>query len=111
MNIGQKYIITTDQWFIGPDGNQYRAAFGTVHGVHDSADVLGVRTNAKSTNWYVVIGDMVLAGCQIHYAVRTDQANFAQPTWEGEKDGQCVASKAAMTRIYNADASGLVPTR
>ena len=106
MKIGQKYLITTDNWFIAPDGEQYRSAFGTVHEIVNSEIALGLKTNAKSTNWYVLIGDMVLAGCQIHYAVRTNDVSFEPPYAEIDHDGKRHFAKCHMTRIYNADLSG-----
>jgi hypothetical protein len=69
-----KYLITTDNWFYAPDGKQYRAAWGEVKILSD--DVLGVKTNARSSNWYARVGNdeshIIIAGCQIHYAIRTD---------------------------------------
>ena len=73
--IGEKAIITTDNWFFAPDGQNYRAVFGTVKAVKSAEETLGVKTNSKSTNWYVEIGNMTLAGCQIHYAIKTDKCN------------------------------------
>lgn len=108
MQIGQNYLITTDAWLFAPDGENYRAAFGTVHAVVDSEAVLGLRTNRNSTNWYVVIGDMILAGCQIHYAVRAQRYNPAPTkTAEIDHEGQRMVSENATSRIYNANASGL----
>lgn len=67
-----KYLITTDSWFIAPDGKQYRSVWGDVSIIEDS--VLGLKTNRNSTNWYANIGSdekgMIVAGCQIHYAVK-----------------------------------------
>ena len=103
MKVGDKFLITCDNWFIAPDGEQYRAVFGTVHAVMDSQEALGVKTNAKSTNWYVVIGNMILAGCQIHYAVRCNGYSRKPPTIECEHEGQFKPSQGAITRIYNAD--------
>ena len=69
-----KYLITTDGWFYAPNGSKYRAVWGEVEIMSD--DVLGVKTNRLSTNWYARIGDdvngVVVAGCQIHYAVRCE---------------------------------------
>lgn len=76
IEVGKKALITTDCWFIAPDGKQYRSVFGTVKAVQSSEETLGVRTNARSTNWYVEIGCVTLAGCQIHYAIRTDHCNL-----------------------------------
>lgn len=70
-----KYLITTDAWFYAPDGLKYRAVWGNVKIIEDST--LGIKTNRMSTNWYVYVGTkekgMVLAGCQIHYAVRCEK--------------------------------------
>lgn len=108
MKTGEKYLISCDNWFFAPDGENYRAVFGTVHGVQDAESVLGVKTNARSTNWYVLIGDMVLAGCQIHYAIRTDAVSFDAPLAEVDHDGARHKVDCALTRIYDADKSGLV---
>jgi len=68
------YLITTDNWFIAPDGKQYRSVWGFVEIVQDS--FLGVKTNAHSSNWFAKIGTdenhVIVAGCQIHYAVRCE---------------------------------------
>lgn len=68
--IGQTILLTVDNWFYAPDGRQYRAVFGTLRGVHTAEKTLGVRPNGKSSNWYLEIGNLVIAGCQIHYALR-----------------------------------------
>lgn len=108
MQIGKKYLVTADNWFFAPDGENYRAVFGTVHDVVDSEQALGMRTNRNSTNWYVVIGDMIMAGCQVHYAMRADSCNL-EPSKrvEIDHDGQRKIGANATSRIYNADASGL----
>lgn len=72
MKIGSKYIVTTDNWFYGKDGQQYRAVFGTLKGIFDDKKTLGVSTNRNSTNWYAQIGGVLVAGCQIHYCVECD---------------------------------------
>lgn len=105
---GNKYLITTDKWFQAADGEQYHAAHGTVHAIVDSKSTLGIDTNRNATNWYVVIGDLVIAGCQIHYAVRADGYDKAPSTHENVHEGVLIASQASMTRIYDADASGLI---
>ena len=80
LEVGKTALITTDGWFYGPDGKNYRAVFGTIRAVKSSEEALGVRTNAKSTNWYVEIGCLTLAGCQIHYAVRCDSVSTGPVT-------------------------------
>lgn len=69
-----KYLITTDGWFIAPDGKQYKSVWGDVQITEDS--FLGVKTNRMSTNWFAKVGaennHVIIAGCQIHYAVRCE---------------------------------------
>lgn len=100
--IGAKALITTDNWFITPSGEQYRAAFGTIRAVRSSEDALGVRTNAKSTNWYIELGHLLIAGCQIHYAIQTDHANLKPfQSWKDTPEG--VAQFEKPSSIYDAD--------
>jgi len=102
MKIGQKYLITTSEWFYAPDGQQYRAIFGTVHSIETDEQTLGVKTNRGSTNWYVLIGEMIVAGCQIHYVVRADEVSDDPCRREIDHDGETKVV-GAETRIYRAD--------
>lgn len=72
MPIGSDILVTTDNWFYGADGKQYRAVTGKLIAILTD-DVLGIRTNARSTNWYIQVGSMMIAGCQVHYAQRLDK--------------------------------------
>lgn len=101
--IGSKVLITTDNWFYGPDGVQYRAVFGTVKGVFTAEETLGVKTNARSTNWYVQVGCMTLAGCQIHYAVTTDEAATGRKVSDFIVEAGEVKEYRAPSRIFFAD--------
>ena len=69
-----KYLITTDNWFMAPDGKQYNAVWGEVEIVNDS--ILGIKTNARSSNWFAKIGNennhVIVAGCQIHYSIKCE---------------------------------------
>jgi hypothetical protein len=96
ISIGDKVLVTCDNWFYAPDGQNYRAVFGTVKAVRTAEDALGVRPNGKSTNWYAEVGNMMIAGCQIHYVVKTSTCVLGDvPTWNDEK--------GRPTHIYNAD--------
>lgn len=81
-----KYLITTDNWFYAPDGKQYRAGGGEATVLGD--DVLGVKTNRNSSNWFVQVGSddshVIIAGCQIHYAVKCKERPSNQSTVEKE---------------------------
>ncbi|QYW06497.1 hypothetical protein uan_085 [Pseudomonas phage UAntarctica] len=102
IEIGKKVLLTTDRWFIAPDGAQYTAVHGTVTAVLDAEQALGVRTNARSTNWYVQIGNMLVAGCQIFYAARCEWPNLDEVESYEVKDGK-VLKFYVPSRIYNAD--------
>jgi len=70
-----KYLITTDAWFFAPNGKQYRGAWGEVEILGDN--ILGIKTNVRSTNWYAKVGSesnhVIIAGCQIHYACKSEK--------------------------------------
>lgn len=101
--IGRMALVTTDNWFIAPDGEQYRAAFGTLRAVRSDSDTLGIRTNARSTNWYLEVGDMLIAGCQIHYVLLTDTVSLKPPVLEGQHEGRAVFSPRSGSHIWCAD--------
>ncbi len=69
------YLITSDCWFVAPDGKQYKSAWGDVEIITD--EFLGIKTNRNSSNWFAKIGGVtnhvIIAGCQIHYAVKCDE--------------------------------------
>jgi len=77
IEIGQKALVTTDGWFFAPNGRQYRAVFGTVKAVRTAEESLGIKPNGRSTNWYLQIGALTLAGCQVHYVLRCDECSDA----------------------------------
>lgn len=93
INIGDSVLVSTDNWFIAPDGKQYRAAFGVLKGIFTDSDMLGIKTNARSTNWYLQVGNLVIAGCQIHYALKTETY------WS---DANIIDDKKVDCIIYNA---------
>lgn len=104
LEIGKKYLITTDAWFMAPNGRQYKSVFGTVRSISDADSTLGLKTNRNSTNWYVIIGNMVVAGCQIHYIVQTDNIVGEDKTVvDFEFHEGNVRFNEAPPRIYHAD--------
>ena len=103
ISIGDKALITCLAWFYAPDGQSYNAVFGTVKAVRSSEETLGIKTNAKSTNWYIEIGDMTIAGCQVNYAIKTSKVSFCPYTVESSHEGRLVTNDAPRSRIYDAD--------
>lgn len=98
---GKKYLVTTDDWFFGPDGNSYKACFGTFKEIMGD-DCIGIKTNRGSSNWYAVVGCQVIAGCQIHNVIRCDDYSKMAPILDGEP-GNITPFDSASSRIFNAD--------
>ena len=97
-----KYLITCDNWFYAPDGQNYIAAWGEVTIIPDTA--LGIKTNARSANWYARVGTednhVIIAGCQIHYAVRCEERPSKDgPVHEETHEGQAISLQRS-SRIY-----------
>lgn len=103
LKLNEKYLITTDSWFIAPDGEQYKSVFGTVTEILKDDEVLGVKTNRHSSNWFVAIGNMIVAGCQIHYCIKTERVNLNPPHTTCWHDGEFIISKDTGSKIYFAD--------
>lgn len=72
---GARYLVTTDSWFVAPDGEQYRAAWGRAE-IIKIEDVFGFTPLRPSTNWFLRVGkgnlSVLIAGCQIYYVVRSN---------------------------------------
>lgn len=101
------FLITTSNWFIAPDGQSYKAVWGKVE-VYSDKETLGIQTNEKSTNWYVIVGlggkRVIVAGCQIHYACVSINAPFTgerKERWASEHLGKTFDGELR-TNIYLA---------
>lgn len=70
-----KYLISTDSWFYGPDGEQYRAVWGDCEVILAKEELGFVPTHG--TNWFARIGrgagSIIIAGCHIHYAIEAPE--------------------------------------
>jgi len=67
--IGKKVLITCSSFFVAPDGAEYRAAYGTLKGIHESKDQFGFIPSRQHTNWMVEIGNITITGCQVLYCM------------------------------------------
>lgn len=89
MKDGEKHIITTQSWFYAPDGQSYRAAWGTVK-IVEAKDVFNFTPNRHHDNWYVQIGNdenmVQVAGCEALYSVRCEQRPSVQAGEYKDKD-------------------------
>ena len=103
MEIGTRVLVTTTDWFYAPDGDCYKAVFGTVKGVYSDKDMLGIKTNRMSSDWYAHIGNMFIAGCQIKYAIETNEVSRNPPHSDVTHEGKVVIDTHGFSRIYLAD--------
>ena len=108
---GKKYLVTTNNWFVAPDGNQYRSAWGEVEILQD--DFLGIKTNRNSTNWFARIGvgnrHIIVAGYQIFYAVRCENIPFTgEPIEHNFHEGKTVKD-IGCSKIYIAQGNDYKP--
>lgn len=101
IQVGDKALVTTYQWFYAPDGAQYRAVYGAVKSIQSDEETLGIKTNRSSTNWYLEIGNMTIAGCQIQYAIKTDECNLGEAKDHSVKEG-VVSNMVRPSHIYSA---------
>ena len=104
MEIKGNYLISTDGWFLGPDGKMYQGVWGDAK-IFDDNSVLGIKTNRGSANWYVMVGTednhVIIAGCQVHYACKCDKKPTEEmiDRWDSDK----VKWYKEPSRIYIAD--------
>lgn len=103
IEVGRDVLVTTNGWFVAPNGRQYKSVFGRFNGVFTDEQTLGIKTNRNSTNWYAKIGKMVIAGCQIYYVIESDKVNLDFiPENVSLHDGERVAYKTTGSLIYYA---------
>lgn len=69
---GKNVLVTTQDWFMSPDGNQRKAVFGVLKGIHETKDLLGFIPNRHHANWTLEIGNTSIAGCQVLYMIQVD---------------------------------------
>jgi hypothetical protein len=97
---GKRYLITADHWFLAPDGEEYRGVWGKCK-VVEAKEQFGFVPQRPSTNWFLQVGEgensMILAGCQIHYAVECDKKPFRK---EGTYTHECTKTEMAIGKIY-----------
>ena len=100
-----KYLITTDAWFIAPNGKSYNSVWGNIEIVNDS--ILGIKTNARSSNWFAKIGnegkEVIIAGCQIHYAVKCESKPNTGDIDDWNVDSSNYLEFKRPTKIYIAE--------
>lgn len=109
MKVGSKVLLTTSNWFTAPDGKSYRSVHGTIKAVHTSEKTLGFTPSRTHTNWYIEIGNMMIAGCQVLYCIECHEVDFGMVedyTTERTIDNDSIRLAESYLRpsvIYNSD--------
>ena len=96
---GKKYLINCDSWFVGPDGEYYSAAWGVCR-ILTTEELFKFKPLRPSTNWFVQVGEgdhnIIIAGCQIHYAIEYNIKPKKKRGTYNNKDGVLVS----INKIY-----------
>jgi hypothetical protein len=108
---GTAYLVSTFDWFTGPDGQSYKSAWGKVF-VKKTLDILGFDPKEPVrgiANWFLKVGSgsghILIAGCQVRYLVECKSKpkdRLANVTYRDKDTGvEYLAS-----RIYIAGGNG-----
>lgn len=100
-HIGKNVLITTVDWFFAPDGKLYRAVWGELKAIKQAEANLGIRPNGRSINWYIEVGNMTVAGCQVNYCIQTDHVDLGWVDDSLQHEGRHVVNSRP-SMIYNA---------
>ncbi|HBH48687.1 MAG TPA: hypothetical protein DDX98_08600 [Bacteroidales bacterium] len=100
------YLVTTNDWFYGPDGSQYKAVWGRVEILKD--ETLGIKNERGHANWFVAVGRgessrAIIAGCQIHYAVECPEPPISTHTKHWTEQGGKCSEYLAPNPVYIAE--------
>lgn len=67
--------------------------------------MLGVTTNARSTNWYIRVGTkknhVIVAGCQVHFVCKSKTVRLGKAESWSQDDNVKPHIQVLPSRIYN----------
>ena len=101
--IGKKVLVTTSAWFVAPDGKEYKSIWGTLKCIHTSEETLGFTPSRQHTNWFIEVGDMIVAGCQVLYVNTCNEPPYFDDVYAwsvGDSKGYSAYHRPSI--IYNA---------
>jgi len=94
---GENYLVTTHDWFMAPDGEQYKAIYGNCQ-IIQTKEALGFNPT-RSVNWILEIKgeteEATIGGCQINYAFKCKK-----PPMKKEGTYKHEGSEIQNNRIY-----------
>ena len=86
---GEKYLLTTRRWFMGADGEQYKAVFGT--------------TNQSGQDGMIAIGNVLISESEVLYAIRTDEVKNVPPAMDFTHEAKVLSGRYSHSWIYFVD--------
>lgn len=102
-HIGQNVLVTCSNWFIAPNGKEYKAVWGKLIAIHEAGKELGFIPNRSHANWFIEIGTMQIMGCQVMYFIGCPDKPNTEITssWNSKSEGGIVQYERP-TMIYEA---------
>lgn len=70
--IGKKVLVSCSDWFIAPDGKEYKAAWGTLNGIVSDED-MKLKMARMHANFYLLVGKFMIAGCEAKFVIESEQ--------------------------------------
>lgn len=67
--LDKNILVTTSDWFMAPDGIQYKAIYGKLTKIYNAKELIGFDPARQHTNWVYQIGSATIMGCRIMYAI------------------------------------------
>ena len=108
--IGKKVLVTTSEWFLAPNGRTYKAVWGTLHAINEAKESVGFAIHRSQANWFIEIGNMVIAGCQVMYLMDhpTEPETGIVDDWSSDNGGVTYRHPSS---IWIADPSNQTPAQ
>lgn len=101
---GENVLITTSDWFVAPDGRDYKAAWGRLVKVHDAKESFGIIPTRAHANWIIEIGDMMIMGCRVMYIIKCkDKPNIGKSIGWNSNTETGIKEYERPTLIYIAE--------
>lgn len=68
--VGENVLITLQDWFYCPDGENYKVVWGKLKSIKKVDDLIGFAPNRPNVNWLFEIGEMIIYGCQVKTIIK-----------------------------------------
>jgi hypothetical protein len=104
--VGEKVLITLEEWFTAPDGKQYQAVHGKLLAVRKTEDAPGFNPSRVRANWLYQFEGMAVMGHQVGHVIAAEEVNtgdatysIGQPLHEYPKPGEPKAARLSVEEV------------